>query len=189
MVWLCGVDGFREKWRAVLGNFDAGEVRLFDLPLEGILNLSEEPAIIAVDGPIGLPEVTRPGGRTCDRLARRLLGPRGASVFSPMGRICLQIDNREQASQLSMDGGGIGIGVQSWGLRKKLLEIDAQAAEPEPMLPPVELPSPSRIRARAHAQLAFGATKQKRCVLHMSQRGVDKIGERASLTKVPTTRR
>ena len=37
MVWLCGVDGFREKWRAVLGNFDAGEVRLFDLPLEGIL--------------------------------------------------------------------------------------------------------------------------------------------------------
>ena len=45
----------------MLGNFDAGEVRLFDLPLEGILNLSEEPAIIAVDVPIGLPEVTRPG--------------------------------------------------------------------------------------------------------------------------------
>jgi hypothetical protein len=40
MVWLCGVDGFKEKWRAVLGNFDTGEVRLFDLPLEGTLNLS-----------------------------------------------------------------------------------------------------------------------------------------------------
>ena len=58
MVWLCGVDGFKEKWRAVLGNFDTGEVRLFDLPLEGTLNLSEKPAIIAVDVPIGSPEVT-----------------------------------------------------------------------------------------------------------------------------------
>ena len=125
MVWLCGVDGFKEKWRAVLGNFDTGEVRLLDLPLEEILDLPERPAIIAVDVPIGLPEVTLPGGRTCDRLARQSLGSRRGSVFSPIGRICLQMDNREKASQLSLDRGGIGIGVQSWGLRKKLLEIDS----------------------------------------------------------------
>lgn len=56
--------------------------------------------IIAVDVPIGLPDVTRPGGRTCDRLARRLLGPRSASVFSPIGRICLQMDDRKDAGQL-----------------------------------------------------------------------------------------
>jgi predicted RNase H-like nuclease len=124
MVWLCGVDGFKEKWRAVLGNFDTGEVRLLDLPLEGTLNLSEKPAIIAVDVPIGLPEVTLPGGRTCDRLARQLLGSRRGSVFSPIGRICLPMDDREKASRLSIKRGGIGIGVQSWGLKKKLLEID-----------------------------------------------------------------
>ena len=75
MVWLCGVDGFREKWRAVLGNFATGEVRLMDSPLSEILDLPERPAIIAVDVPIGLPVVTLPGGRTCDRLARGLLGP------------------------------------------------------------------------------------------------------------------
>ena len=115
MVGLCGVDGFRQKWRAALGNFTTGELRLFDLPLEGILSLSEKPAIIAVDVPIGLPEVTRPGGRTCDRLARRLLGPRHGSAFSPIGRIALQMDNRKEASQLSIDRGGIGIGVQAWG--------------------------------------------------------------------------
>jgi predicted RNase H-like nuclease len=34
------------------------------------------------------------------------------------------LDNRERSSQLSIDRGGIGIGVQSWGLKKKLLEID-----------------------------------------------------------------
>jgi predicted RNase H-like nuclease len=65
----------------VLGNFESGEVRVRDLPLEEILDLPEKPAIIAIDVPIGLPEVMPPGGRACDRLARRLLGPRGASVF------------------------------------------------------------------------------------------------------------
>jgi predicted RNase H-like nuclease len=86
MVWLCGVDGFRDKWRAVLGNFVTGDIRWSDFHFEDVLNLSEKPAIIAVDVSIGLPEVTRPGGRTCDRLARHLLGPRSCSVFSPMGR-------------------------------------------------------------------------------------------------------
>ena len=44
MVWLCGVDGFKEKWRAVLGNFATGEVRLMDLPLKEILDLPERPS-------------------------------------------------------------------------------------------------------------------------------------------------
>jgi predicted RNase H-like nuclease len=124
MVWLCGVDGFRDKWRAVLGNFATGDIRWSDLHFEAVLNLSEKPAIIAVDLPIGLPEVTRPGGRTCDRLARHLLGPRRSSVFSPLGRSFLQMEDRKEASQASIHRGGIGIGVQAWGLRKKLLEID-----------------------------------------------------------------
>ena len=51
MVWLCGVDGFKEKWRAVLGNFTTGEVRLLDRPLNEILDLPERPAIITVDVP------------------------------------------------------------------------------------------------------------------------------------------
>ena len=97
MVWLCGVDGFKDKWRAVLGNFATG----MDLPLKEILELPERPAIITVDVPIGLPDVTLPGGRTCDRLARRLLGPRHGSVFSPIGRICLQIDDRQKNRQVA----------------------------------------------------------------------------------------
>lgn len=125
MVCLCGIDGFKDRWRALLGNFATGEARLLDLTLEEILNLAEKPAIIAVDVPIGLPEVTMPGGRTCDRLARGLLGARHRSVFSPIGRICLQMDKRERASRLSTDRGGVGIGAQSWGLKNKLLEIDS----------------------------------------------------------------
>jgi predicted RNase H-like nuclease len=141
---LCGVDGFKEKWRAVLGNFGSGEVRLRDLPLEEILDLPERPAIIAIDVPIGLPEVTLPGGRACDRLARRLLGPRGASVFAPIGRICLQLDDREQASRLSIARGGIGIGAQAWGLRQKLLQIDT-----------LMTPAEQRLVHEVHPEVSF----------------------------------
>ena len=31
MVWLCGVDGFKEKRRAVLDDFDTGEGRVLAL--------------------------------------------------------------------------------------------------------------------------------------------------------------
>ncbi|MGE5304110.1 MAG: DUF429 domain-containing protein [Alphaproteobacteria bacterium] len=73
MVWLCGVDGFKKKWRAVLGNFATGEAHWTDLPFNQILDLPEKPAIITIDVPIGLPEATLPGGRTCDQLARHAL--------------------------------------------------------------------------------------------------------------------
>jgi predicted RNase H-like nuclease len=151
MVWLCGVDGFKDRWRAVLGDFANGKVLLFDLPLEEILELPQRPAIIAIDVPIGLPEVTLPGGRTCDRLARGLLGPRHGSVFSPMGRVCLQADNREAASQISIDRGGIGIGVQCWGLKKKLLEIDR-----------LMTPAKQRIVHEVHPEVSFSELNEWR---------------------------
>ena len=63
MVWLAGVDGFKHRWCVVLGNPEAHEF----LPprvgnFQDILNLPENPTIVAVDLPIGLPDVTLPGG-------------------------------------------------------------------------------------------------------------------------------
>jgi predicted RNase H-like nuclease len=152
---LCGVDGFKEKWRALLGNFDTGEVRWTDPPFKEILNLPEKPAIIAIDVPIGLPEVTLRGGRTCDRLARGQLGPRGSSVFSPMGRICLKLDKRKTASQLHIGRGGIGIGAQCWGLKKKLLEIDELMTLAK-----------QRIVHEVHPEVSFCAMNGGRPLLH-----------------------
>jgi len=43
--------------------------------------------VIAVHAPLGLLEKATPGGRTCDREARRLLGPRrGAAIATPPSR-------------------------------------------------------------------------------------------------------
>jgi predicted RNase H-like nuclease len=126
MLWLCGADGFKSRWCAVLKNLDTGEFRLDVVPFQELLHLPENPAIIAVDLPIGLPHVTRQGGRTCERLAREIVGPhRARSVFSTVGRVALRATSRAEADRLSRANGGIGIGAQAWGLAKKLLEADA----------------------------------------------------------------
>jgi predicted RNase H-like nuclease len=126
MVWLCGVDGFKDEWCAVLKNLDTGEFVPLRLgPFAKLLAFPEHPAIVAVDVPIGLPEVTLSGGRSCDRRARECLRPRRASsVFSPLGRSLLTLSCRLEADRLSRANGGIGIGAQAWGLRKKLKEVD-----------------------------------------------------------------
>ncbi len=65
---------------------------------------------VALDMPIGLPD--RPG-RLCDTLARRLLGPRRASVFSPPVRSVLEAGLFQ------------GVSLQCYNLFPKLREVDA----------------------------------------------------------------
>ena len=79
---LVGVDGCPGGWLACL--IDAGgvrppEIRLFPRFAE---ILAEDPVIVAVDMPIGLPDRIGPGGRGPERLVRPLLGMRQSSVFS-----------------------------------------------------------------------------------------------------------
>jgi predicted RNase H-like nuclease len=51
-----------------------------------ILRHPRAPVVIAIDIPIGLPERIAGPGRGCDIAARRLLGPRAASVFAVPAR-------------------------------------------------------------------------------------------------------
>ena len=125
MVWLCGVDGFKSRWCAVLRNFDTGELRARVVSFQDLLELPENPAIIAIDVPIGLLDVTPPGGRTCERLAREIVGAhRARSVISTVGRAALAATTRAEADLVSRAAGGIGISAHSWGLKDKLQEVD-----------------------------------------------------------------
>jgi predicted RNase H-like nuclease len=97
MVWLCGVDGFKSQWRAVLRNLATGEFRAPVVPFRDLLYLLKRP-IVCVDVPIGLPGVTPPGGRSCERMARELVGrARARSVFSTVGRVALAAAFRAEA--------------------------------------------------------------------------------------------
>jgi predicted RNase H-like nuclease len=75
---IAGVDGCRAGWIVVLAQSDAQDAQQHQIRLcrsfAEVLCLEPAPAVIAVDMPIGLLGEPQPGGRECDRLARRLLG-------------------------------------------------------------------------------------------------------------------
>jgi predicted RNase H-like nuclease len=125
MAWVAGVDGFKSRWCLVLLHLGTREIKARIVEqFRDLLALPESPGVIAVDVPIGLPDFTPPGGRQCEREARRLLKKRASSVFSAVGRTCLGTSSRLAAHQVSRENGGIGIGAQAWGLAAKLREVD-----------------------------------------------------------------
>jgi predicted RNase H-like nuclease len=76
MTWVAGADGFKRGWRVVLCEIETDTWSMRDVPaFSELLKLREAPAIVCVDVPISLHELTLPGGRVCERLARPLLGP------------------------------------------------------------------------------------------------------------------
>jgi predicted RNase H-like nuclease len=74
-----------------------------------------------IDIPIGL---LAEGFRAADRLARRQVGPRAASVFLTPPRAVLEIDDHQRATLLAVQLAGSGISRQAHGLRHKILEVD-----------------------------------------------------------------
>lgn len=147
MPWIAGADGFKNQWCVVLQNVETGELLARICPsFAGLLTLAEVPSVVTVDIPIGLPEVTRPGGRLCEQQARKILGSRASSVFSAVGRAALRATSRAEADQVSRDAGGLGIGAQAWGLAEKLREADAAMT-----------PERQRLVREVHPEVSFWA--------------------------------
>jgi predicted RNase H-like nuclease len=83
MDWIAGVDGCPDGWVVALEDLDSGDLTSgWGVTFALALALPQHPRVIAVDIPIGLLSAAQPGGRGCDREARKLLGKRGSSVFS-----------------------------------------------------------------------------------------------------------
>ena len=119
---VAGVDGCRAGWIVVLVTLpEAPRTPLLDIRLcptfEMVLTLQPLPTVIAVDMPIGLLAASQPGGRTCDRQARRLLGRRASSVFSPP---CRAILDATQYAQVR----GYGMSRQAFGILPKVRAVD-----------------------------------------------------------------
>ena len=121
-MWVAGVDGCRAGWVAVLVELEASRIRRAAVYVAHrfVEILGMEPALhtVAIDIPIGLLEEPQPGGRQCDRDARRILGrPRASSVFNP--------PLREQLSARVYGGCRTkGMSRQSFGILPKIREVD-----------------------------------------------------------------
>jgi len=81
--WLAGVDGCSTGWLVVFVQCMSGELRPARTVsrFAEILAAPENPRIVAVDIPIGLPEHSEAKGRGPERVVRPLLGMRRSSVF------------------------------------------------------------------------------------------------------------
>ncbi len=121
--WLAGVDGCRAGWIVALARLNPVVNRLERLHFTlcphfaDVFDLTPTPTVIAVDMPIGLLDTPKPGGRACDQLARRLLGRRASSVFSPPSRMVLHATHYDQVRTH-------GLSRQAFGILPKIREVD-----------------------------------------------------------------
>jgi predicted RNase H-like nuclease len=83
-----------------------------------VLELVGDSGIVVIDIPIGLLDEPHPGGRKCDIAARKRLGPRRSSVFSPPARSALSETRWEQARHC-------GLTRQGFAILPKIREVDA----------------------------------------------------------------
>ena len=120
--WL-GIDGCRAGWFYVA--IDAEEEFSFGVLAEfgELAPLLKNAERVLVDMPIGLPSEQTPP-RTCEGLARKVLGQRRSSVFSVPARSVLTVSSYEAANEENRRVLGTGLSRQSWNIVSKIREAD-----------------------------------------------------------------
>ena len=121
---MLGVDASPDGWVGLAP--DPDHPRVYSAPtLAALLEraAADGPlACVGVDIPIGLPDA---GERAADRLARGLLGARRSSLFTAPVRSALELTDYAAAVAQNRAVTGQGFSRQAFGLRTKVLEVDA----------------------------------------------------------------
>lgn len=141
-----GIDGCRAGWVGVAVT-RCGRWRLDVVPaLADLVAVHGDARLMLVDIPVGLHDA--PGGRACDREARRRLASRRGSVFPAPCRAALEAADYPAANRESRARTGQGLSKQAWFLVPKIREADA-LLQAEPALRP-------RLR-ESHPELCFAS--------------------------------
>ena len=119
---VVGADGCRSGWFAVRHE-DDGSVS-FDVfgDIRELFSRWGDASLILLDIPIGLTD--SPAQRGCDSEARRLLGPRRSSVFTPPCRKALVAPTYQRASEVNSRETGRKLSRQAWNISSKIQEVD-----------------------------------------------------------------
>ncbi|TIL33194.1 DUF429 domain-containing protein [Mesorhizobium sp.] len=136
---VVGVDGCRAGWIAVRRDpGTAPSVAVFP-SFAALLDALPAGATVAVDMPIGLPDVSQKGGRGPEALVRPLVGNRQSSVFAIPSRAALYAHTDDfttieawhaahrQASEVAKATSNPprGVSIQAFGIFAKIREVDA----------------------------------------------------------------
>jgi predicted RNase H-like nuclease len=128
-IWVAGADGCKAGWATVLRNLSKpGDVRLEIFPeFVDLLGFVPLLSVIAVDMPIGLPDLIPPEGRGPEKAARKHLGMRQSSVFTVPSRAAVYENDYRQAcaTALRTSEPARKVSKQCFYLFPKIREIDA----------------------------------------------------------------
>jgi predicted RNase H-like nuclease len=127
--WLAGVDGCRDGWIVAFVAPAGPEARVRVVPgFADILAAPEQPIVIAVDMPIGLPERIGANGRGPERAVRPLLGQRQSSVFAVPSRRAVYAADFADVCRLAVETSEPPrkVSRQLFALAPKIKEIDTQ---------------------------------------------------------------
>ena len=120
--YCVGIDGCKDGWVVVycpISSFDKAKVKHYE-KLSQLDNYFNRPSVIIIDIPIGL-ETNKPN-RSCDTAARKFLGRRSSTIFSPPCQDAIFSRDYEEAKTINMQKTGKSISKQSWFLSNKILE-------------------------------------------------------------------
>jgi predicted RNase H-like nuclease len=117
---ICGVDGCHDGWVAATQDLATGHISVTVFATLAELIQQVSPAIVAIDIPIGLPEI----GSRRDLEARQRLGRRGVVVFPALLRPLLAVRSHAEASELRRRLEGPGVSIQAWSIAPKIREVD-----------------------------------------------------------------
>ncbi|MCJ2018450.1 MULTISPECIES: DUF429 domain-containing protein [unclassified Methylobacterium] len=101
--WIAGLDGCRGAWAGALLDLDDPDRHRCALfpDVAALLDAPEQPLVIGIDVPIGLPDRIVGGGRAADLAARAKLGPARSSVFPMPPRSAVYASDYDTAKALS----------------------------------------------------------------------------------------
>jgi predicted RNase H-like nuclease len=121
-MFVVGVDGCRGGWLACsLGTNGTTECRIFE-DMASLWAAHRQAALILVDIPIGLPEAAN--DRACDKEARKVLGPRRASVFPVPCRAAVYAPDYDSAINMNERITGKRIFRATWNLIPRMRQVD-----------------------------------------------------------------
>jgi predicted RNase H-like nuclease len=121
MSTLCGIDGCKDGWIAVVLDTRSAKLSTMVLSTEHLSAL--DVTVAAIDVPIGL---SSSGPRQADQLARRHLGRlRGCSVFPAPVRAALDAKSWEDACTRTVAVDGRRVQLQTFGILPKIRAIDS----------------------------------------------------------------
>ncbi|AMN38920.1 DUF429 domain-containing protein [Rhodoplanes sp. Z2-YC6860] len=125
-MWVAGADGCPKGWLVVFRSTtgDAPRAQLFKTFAEVV---DTKPGKLAVDIPIGLPELSVRGGRKADREARKILGrERQSSVFPAPCRAALVASSFEEACSIELEHSHPPkkVSQQVFNILNKIREVD-----------------------------------------------------------------